>query len=103
MSVAPLTGENIKYGVYIAGCFVMASTEVRKTEEGQKETGYLFLAIGGRRGGMNVRYDLDDKELVDFIDGLENGDDVFAGVQVSGFRDNAYYKLVSLQYLRGES
>lgn len=103
MAIAPVSGENISYGVYIAGCFVMASTEVRKTEEGQKQVGYVFLAVGGRRGGLNVRYDLEDAELCEFISGLENGDDVFAGVRSSGFKDNVYYTLTSLRYLRGTS
>lgn len=97
--VKELTGESIEYGFKIAALFVEATTEI-DPKDPRKQNGYMLLTVGGRRGAFNVKYDPEDGEIGEFLENLRMGDEVFASVSVSAFRDSCYFALRGLQWLR---
>lgn len=97
--VQELTGENIELGFKIAATFIEASYE-SDPRDPRKTNGYLLLTIGGRKGAFNVKFDPADGDIAEFLEDVRMGDELFASVQVSAFRDAAYFSLRGLQWLR---
>lgn len=92
--------ENIPLGKYIAAMFISVSEETRIVDNKSVTAGYLLVAIGGRKGAINVKFDPSESEFTDFISGLSLGDEILAGVNDSAFNGSVYYSLRSIAYLR---
>lgn len=82
-------GEN---GVYVLGVFIEASSETRDG----KKADYILLATGGRKGAVSIKYDGNDSDFREVVDGLEMKDTVLCRVRLSAFKDSVYYSLLGI-------
>lgn len=82
-------GEN---GVYVLGVFIEASSETRNG----KKVDYISLTTGGRKGAISIKYDGNDSDFREVVDGLEMKDLVLCRVRPTAFKDSIYYSLLGI-------
>lgn len=93
--------NNVALGFYVAAIFISASEEEARNADGRRVMNhYLLVAIGGRKGAFNIKYDDSETAFSDFIADLSVGDEILCGVRYNVFNGVVYFSLTSIQWLR---